>query len=325
MANIYCSYTILNPQRVYKPNDPISGIFYIQNKDKKWEKERVLKKVEVHIYDIYKEYKPHKIRVRSWGGVILRGRVRGFVPERGGGVTWKLWVDHQDRLGEYKFKRKHPIKPGETKEFKFEFKLPTWAPKTSKKFRGWHLVLLFMQKTGLFLNLGKNPQAAFYIIPVQHSTKTGSSVSSHGEEEKSLVLEAVKKEKLQKLRDLMQNSTKVTINDIIKILNLKRSEIIDRLGEWSKILSFNVEGDYVVFQKESISDFFNTLNNMTLCPYCLSEIGMDVELCWNCGPPLRGKLPCCDSPKILEEDGFYICLNCGFVYSRILDDNHCFF
>jgi len=29
--------------------------------------------------------------------------------------------------------------------------------------------------------------------------------------------------------------------------------------------------------------------------------------------------PCCDSPKISEEDGFYVCLNCGFVSSRILD------
>jgi transcription initiation factor TFIIB len=30
---------------------------------------------------------------------------------------------------------------------------------------------------------------------------------------------------------------------------------------------------------------------------------------------------CCDSPKISEEDGFYVCLNCGLVFSRILDDS----
>jgi transcription initiation factor TFIIB len=30
---------------------------------------------------------------------------------------------------------------------------------------------------------------------------------------------------------------------------------------------------------------------------------------------------CCDSPKLSQEDGFYVCLNCGFVYSRILDDS----
>ncbi len=29
---------------------------------------------------------------------------------------------------------------------------------------------------------------------------------------------------------------------------------------------------------------------------------------------------CCDSPKISQEDGFYVCLNCGYAYSRILDD-----
>jgi len=36
---------------------------------------------------------------------------------------------------------------------------------------------------------------------------------------------------------------------------------------------------------------------------------------------LNEKNPCCDSPKISEEDGFYVCLNCGLVFSRILDDS----
>lgn len=30
---------------------------------------------------------------------------------------------------------------------------------------------------------------------------------------------------------------------------------------------------------------------------------------------------CCDSPKIHQEDGFHVCLNCGLVYSRVLDDS----
>jgi len=35
-----------------------------------------------------------------------------------------------------------------------------------------------------------------------------------------------------------------------------------------------------------------------------------------------GKEPCCDSPKIIEEDGFYVCLNCGSADSeRIIDDS----
>ncbi|MBD3194475.1 MAG: hypothetical protein GF317_05420 [Candidatus Lokiarchaeota archaeon] len=36
---------------------------------------------------------------------------------------------------------------------------------------------------------------------------------------------------------------------------------------------------------------------------------------------LNEKFKCCDSPKISDEDGFYVCLNCGLVYSRILDDS----
>jgi len=35
-----------------------------------------------------------------------------------------------------------------------------------------------------------------------------------------------------------------------------------------------------------------------------------------------GKEPCCDSPKIIEEDGYYVCLNCGSADSeRIIDDS----
>jgi len=30
---------------------------------------------------------------------------------------------------------------------------------------------------------------------------------------------------------------------------------------------------------------------------------------------------CCDSPKVSQEDGFYVCLNCGNVFSRVLDDS----
>jgi len=33
------------------------------------------------------------------------------------------------------------------------------------------------------------------------------------------------------------------------------------------------------------------------------------------------KSPCCDSPKITQEDGFYVCMNCGIVFSRIIDDS----
>ena len=30
---------------------------------------------------------------------------------------------------------------------------------------------------------------------------------------------------------------------------------------------------------------------------------------------------CCDSPKISKEDGFHVCLNCGCIFSRIIDDS----
>ncbi|TXT60820.1 MAG: Transcription initiation factor IIB [Promethearchaeota archaeon] len=35
----------------------------------------------------------------------------------------------------------------------------------------------------------------------------------------------------------------------------------------------------------------------------------------------EGEETCCDSPKISQEDGYYVCLNCGCIYSRVLDNS----
>ncbi len=52
------------------------------------------------------------------------------------------------------------------------------------------------------------------------------------------------------------------------------------------------------------------------CPNCNAKVKIiSMKFCEKCGFELK---PGCNSPKISKEDGFYVCLNCGFVYSRIL-------
>jgi transcription initiation factor TFIIB len=34
-----------------------------------------------------------------------------------------------------------------------------------------------------------------------------------------------------------------------------------------------------------------------------------------------GTIECCDSPKISQEDGFNVCMNCGYIHSRIFDNS----
>ncbi|NVM19848.1 MAG: hypothetical protein HWN80_19250 [Candidatus Lokiarchaeota archaeon] len=273
MTKIYCYYTILNPKEVYNPNDKISGIFYIENKEKEGSKDRLLKKIEIQLMEIYQE------RVSYEQKSLLTGEME----------TKYKWVNHQKKLQKYYYKKKYPIKPGEIKEFEFEMPLPkTWSPKVSGNLKDWHLALLFKQKTGMKLSLGKSPNTAYYVIPVQHSARPGSSPSIAGEkEEKSVILKEVEKHKLQKLANLVQISSKININDISEILKLKRTIILEKLIEWAGKYSLNIEGDYLVINEDKKSEFISALKSMIVCPYCLSEIEIDIEMCPHCGVSLQ--------------------------------------
>ncbi|MFX1364065.1 MAG: hypothetical protein ACFFCE_14940 [Promethearchaeota archaeon] len=164
MVKIYCSYTITNPQEIYNPNDQISGIFYIESKEKEGKKDKILKKVEIHLCEIYKEKETDFDMAVGWG-------------------TKTEWFEYKRKIRKYEFKSNINIKSGEIKSYKFEIKLPWWTPRVSEDIRDWHLALLFKQKTGMKLNLGKSPLNAYYVIPVLYSARPSSPISTAGRKE----------------------------------------------------------------------------------------------------------------------------------------------
>jgi rRNA maturation endonuclease Nob1 len=48
-----------------------------------------------------------------------------------------------------------------------------------------------------------------------------------------------------------------------------------------------IDGNFLVIQKESVHELINALKNMSVCPNCLSEVGMDAKFCTHCGASLQ--------------------------------------
>ena len=255
MGKIFCYYSILNAQHIYNPRDTIIGIFVIENKGKEGKKDQKLKKVEIHLTENYEEFVVTQTTRSKM--VVVRGKATmQKVPE-----THSEWHTRSKTLAKYQMKTVGLIKSGEIKEFPFEIQLPTtWTPKISGNLRDWHLALEFKQKTGMTVNLGSNPESAYYVLPVYNSTRPPSSSSSASETKlEKEYIKSVESQNLQKLAGLFKISSKIKIDDLVDILNLKRSLLIDKLIEWSDKFSFKIDGDFLTVSEESVSDFIEAL------------------------------------------------------------------
>ncbi len=143
LTKIYCSYVIKNPPDVLHPNDDIEGKFFIESKA---EKDKKLKKALIKIVEVY--WKREKVQDKQG--------------------TKKVWRYHEKDLKKFEVAKKEILKPGEKKEYDFRIKMPgSWKIKTKKKFKKWHLALMFMQKTAIIASLGVDRTAAYCVLPVE--------------------------------------------------------------------------------------------------------------------------------------------------------------
>ncbi len=68
-------------------------------------------------------------------------------------------------------------------------------------------------------------------------------------------------ENFDQLKSLMLMSNKVRIDLIQEILKITKSELIALLTKWGEKFNFNLDGDYLIINKETLNDLFNELEN----------------------------------------------------------------
>lgn len=69
-------------------------------------------------------------------------------------------------------------------------------------------------------------------------------------------------DKIQQLKSLLRVSKKVNINDIGDILDLQRKTLLPMIVEWAEDYGFEVDGDYLILNDESLSEFLNDLDGL---------------------------------------------------------------
>lgn len=68
--------------------------------------------------------------------------------------------------------------------------------------------------------------------------------------------------KVQQLKSLLRVSRKININDIRDILDLERKNLLPIIVEWAEDYGFEIDGDYLVLNEESLSEFLKDLNGL---------------------------------------------------------------
>ncbi len=141
MGKIFVSYKIETlVAGIVKPGDELKGKIFLRNEDKKDQK---LKYVGVNVQE-------HCIRIEH-------------DPDFG-----NMEVDDGRNLRKVEVFSGGKIEPGETKEFDFIVKLPSFP---SPRLQDWHVSLDFVQKTGLIKTKGKDAEEAKCVLPVPGSMR----------------------------------------------------------------------------------------------------------------------------------------------------------
>lgn len=104
---------------------------------------------------------------------------------------------------------------------------------------------------------------------------------------------------LDKLRDMLKVSTKININILGEILGIDSSTFYDNIFGLAAQLDIAVDGDYLIINKISFSDFINALNDNfklelelirdkeLICTYCGYPLKLNEEFCNNCGTKIE--------------------------------------
>jgi len=67
-------------------------------------------------------------------------------------------------------------------------------------------------------------------------------------------------ERMKKLSKLFKISSRIKIEDLAGLLGLERLKLFNKLIDWSDQFAYEIDGDFLKVNKESLSDFIDTLD-----------------------------------------------------------------
>lgn len=106
-------------------------------------------------------------------------------------------------------------------------------------------------------------------------------------------LENEEKEKIDRIKSMMEVSNKLRLDMIRTALDMNEKLFTEKLFQWAKQYNFLIDGDYLVVNQETASDFINDLSRgpnilsrrgiKVKCRFCEKLIEYGVKICSYCG------------------------------------------
>ncbi len=65
---------------------------------------------------------------------------------------------------------------------------------------------------------------------------------------------------MKKLQQIIKVSTKLAVERIAQVLELSVDETWKRVFDWAEKFQFTIDGDYILFNKDTVNDFIASMD-----------------------------------------------------------------
>ena len=68
------------------------------------------------------------------------------------------------------------------------------------------------------------------------------------------------REMLEKIKEIMKVSTRIKLSMLRNILDTDKKTVDNKVFEWAKNYGFTIDGDYLIINRDTVSDFIDALD-----------------------------------------------------------------
>jgi hypothetical protein len=73
------------------------------------------------------------------------------------------------------------------------------------------------------------------------------------------IIDRIKKDSIEKLRNLLKMSKRIKLDILEEVLNIEKSMIIDLILEWGEKYQFELDGEYLVINMDTLPELLKEL------------------------------------------------------------------
>ncbi|MHA2287381.1 MAG: hypothetical protein ACXABG_01215, partial [Promethearchaeota archaeon] len=147
----------------------------------------------------------------------------------------------------------------------------------------YHLFISLKKQVGRYTNDKSKTERLYELINQAKTYKSSEQTR----------LEKEEKEKIARIKSMMEVSSKIRLEMLQTALEMDEKLFTEKVFQWAKQFNFLIDGDYLVINQDTASDFLNDLSSganilsrrglKIKCRFCEKLIEYGVKICPFCG------------------------------------------